>query len=301
MVEVGYEPIQGRRDELGQGHLIRDCPSQGASTTSGRGSRQRPLQSATVQSGFRPPPPPPQPALSSHGSRPVRRDTPTVSAQQSGVQISSSQAQAQAPEGRVFTLAPTDASPGSSVLRGLPSVLETTEKIKLIRQRLLTAQSRQKSYADKRRRSLSFEVGDHVFLRVSPRKGLMRFGKSGKLSPRFIGPFEILDRVGEVAYRLALPPQLDRVHNVFHVSMLRKYEPDPSHILSWVDIDIDEDVSYEEGPYQILDTQQKVLRNKTIPMVKILWRHHGVEEATWELEQEVRSKYPELFSSPGMS
>ncbi|XP_059663925.1 uncharacterized protein LOC132309655 [Cornus florida] len=174
-------------------------------------------------------------------------------------------------------------------------------QVKLIRQRLFTAQSRQKSYADKRRRPLSFEVGDHVFLRVSPRKGLMRFGKSGKLSPRYIGPFEILDRVGEVAYKLALPPQLDRVHNVFHVSMLRKYEPDPSHILSYVDVDIDEDVSYEEGPVQILDTQQKVLRNKMILMVKVLWRHHGVVEATWELEQEVRSKYPALFSSLGMS
>ncbi|XP_059664161.1 uncharacterized protein LOC132309926 [Cornus florida] len=190
------------------------------------------------------------------------------------------------PQGRVFALAQTDASSGPSVLR-----------VKLIRQRLLTAQSRQKSYADKRRRPLSFEVGDHVFLRVSPRKGLMRFGKSGKLSPRFIGPFEILDRVGEVAYRLALPPQMDRVHNVFHVSMLRKYERDPSHILSWVDVDIDEDVSYEEGPVQILDTQQKVLRNKTIPIVKVLWKHYGVEEATWGLEQEVRSKYPALFSS----
>ncbi|XP_059639261.1 uncharacterized protein LOC132281583 [Cornus florida] len=188
---------------------------------------------------------------------------------------------------------------GETAALGPDIVLETTEKIKLIRQRLLTAQSRQKSYADKRRRPLSFEVGDHVFLRVSPRKGLMRFGKSGKLSPRFIGPFEILDRVGEVAYRLALPPQLDRVHNVFHVSMLRKYEPDPSHILSWVDVDIDEDVCYEEGPVQILDTQRKVLRNKTIPMVKVLWRHRGVEEATWELEQEVRSKYPALFSSSG--
>ncbi|XP_059654861.1 uncharacterized protein LOC132301640 [Cornus florida] len=115
-------------------------------------------------------------------------------------------------------------------------------------QRLLTAQSRQKSYADRQRRLLSFEVGDHVFLRVSPWKGLMRFGKSGKLSPRFIGSFKILDRVGEVAYRLVLPPQMDRVHNVFHVSMLRKYEPDPSHVLDWVDVIIDEDVSYEVGP-----------------------------------------------------
>ncbi|XP_059659225.1 uncharacterized protein LOC132306046 [Cornus florida] len=100
----------------------------------------------------------------------------------------------------------------------------------------------------RRKRLLSFEVGDHVFLKVSPQKGLLQFGKSGKLSPRFIGLFEILHRVGEVAYRLALPPQMDRVHNVFHVSMLWNYEPDPSHVLSWVDIDINEDVSYEEGP-----------------------------------------------------
>ncbi|XP_059638674.1 uncharacterized protein LOC132280943 [Cornus florida] len=91
---------------------------------------------------------------------------------------------------------------------------------------------------------------------------------------------------GEVACRLALPPQMDRVHSVFHVSMLRKYELYPSHVLSWVDVDINEDVSYEEGPVQILDTRQKVLRDKTIPLVKVLWRHHGVEEATWELEQE---------------
>ncbi|XP_059627297.1 uncharacterized protein LOC132270110 [Cornus florida] len=221
-----------------QGHLIRDCPGQGAGTGSGRGSRQRPSQSATVQSVLR---------------HRYHRD--------------------------VF--------------------LHWHRPMHFLDRQFF--ESRQKSYADKRIRPLSFEVGDHVFLRVSPRKGLMRFGKSGKLSPRFIGPFEILDRVGEVAYRLALPPQMDRVHNVFHISMLRKYEPNPSHILSWVDVDIDEDVSYEEGPVQILDTQQKVLRNKTIPMVKVLWRHHGVEEATWELEQEVRSKYPALFSSSAVA
>ncbi|XP_059630330.1 uncharacterized protein LOC132273386 [Cornus florida] len=149
---------------------------------------------------------------------------------------------------------------GETAALGPDIVLETTEKIKLIRQRLLTAQSRQKNYADRRRRPLSFKVGYHVFLRVSPWKGLMRFGKNGKLSPQFIGPFEILDHVGEVTYRLALPPQMDKVHNVFHVSMLRKYEPDPSHILDWVDVDIDEDISYQEGLVQILDTQQKVLR-----------------------------------------
>lgn len=141
-----------------------------------------------------------------------------------------------------------------------------------------------------------FEVGDHVFLKVSPWKGLKRFSLSGKLAPRYIGPFEILDRVGEVAYRLALPPQLSGVHDIFHVSMLRKYEPDPSHVLDWIDLGMESDVSYEEKLVQILDTREKVLRGKTIPLVKVLWNHHGVEEATWELEAEVRSKYPELFT-----
>ncbi|XP_059658514.1 uncharacterized protein LOC132304819 [Cornus florida] len=104
-------------------------------------------------------------------------------------------------------------------------------------------------------------------------------------------------KVREVAYRLALPPQLDRVYNVFHVSMLRKYEPDPSYILDWVDVDINDDVSYEEGLVQILDTRHKVLRDKTMPLVKVLWRHYGVEEAIWELEQGVHSKDPRESSS----
>ncbi|GMP39203.1 hypothetical protein CsSME_00010138 [Camellia sinensis var. sinensis] len=133
------------------------------------------------------------------------------------------------------------------------------DKVELIRKRLVTAQSRQKSYADRRRRPLAFEVGDHVFLKISPRRGLMRFGKSGKLSPRFIGPFEILEGIGEVAYRLALPPQLSGVHDVFHVSMLRKYEPDPSHVLDWTDLEVDEDASYEERPVQVLDRRDQVL------------------------------------------
>ncbi|XP_059668931.1 uncharacterized protein LOC132314023 [Cornus florida] len=154
---------------------------------------------------------------------------------------------------------------------------------------------------DRRRQPLSFEVGDHVFLRVSPRKRLLRFGRSGKLSPYFIGLFEILDHVGEVAYRLAVQPQMDRVHNVFPVSMLRKYELDPSHMSSWVDVNIDEDISYEEGPIQILDTRDKVLRGKTVPLVKVLWQHHGAKEATWEGEQDVRYAYLSLFSFLGMT
>ncbi|KAF5958330.1 hypothetical protein HYC85_005555 [Camellia sinensis] len=184
---------------------------------------------------------------------------------------------------------------GDAPLLGPELVRETTEKVELIRRRLVTAQSRQKSCADRRRRPLAFETGDHVFLKISPKRGLMRFGKSGKLCPRFIGPFEILERIGEVVYRLALPPQLFGVHDVFHVSMLRKYEPDPSHVLDWTDLEVDEDASYEERPVRVLDRRDQVLRGKTIPLVKVLWKRHGVEEATWEYELEVHEKYPDMF------
>ena len=132
-----------------------------------------------------------------------------------------------------------------------------TEAVQLIRQRLETAQSRQKSYADKRRRPLEFQVGDAVFLKIAPLKGVMRFGKKGKLSPRFIGPFEILERIGKVAYRLALSPDLASVYNVFNVSMLKKYISDPSHILSQEPIEVHEDLSYEEKPIKIMDRQEK--------------------------------------------
>ena len=181
---------------------------------------------------------------------------------------------------------------GEATLLGLELVQETTKKM-VIRDRLLAAQSRQKSYADHRRRPLEFQVGDHVFLRVSPRKGVFRFGKKGKLAPRYIGPFEILQRVGEVAYRLALPPWLLGIHDVFHVSLLRKYV---SHILDWQELKLQENMKYEERPRKILDVQERVLRNKVIPLVKVLWEHHGVEEATWELEADVKKRYPELFT-----
>ena len=160
---------------------------------------------------------------------------------------------------------------------------------------MLATQSRQKSYADLKRKSVEFQVGDHVFLRVSPMRGVKRFGVKGKLSPRFIGPFEVLDRIGEVAYRLAMPPSLSAVHNVFHVSMLRKYVSDPSHVLSYENLELDEDLSYEEKPVQILDRKEKVLRTKTIALVKVLWRNSKSEEATWELESDMRDRFPELF------
>ncbi|XP_058068388.1 uncharacterized protein LOC131217467 [Magnolia sinica] len=128
-------------------------------------------------------------------------------------------------------------------------------------------------------------------------KGLMRFGQKGKLAPHFIGPFEILDRVGAVAYRLALPTTLASIHNVFHISMLKKYTPDDSHIISWEQIELTDDASYTEEPIRILDHKKQVLQTKTIPLVKVLWSHHGEEEATWEREVKVKEKYPHLFSN----
>ena len=122
---------------------------------------------------------------------------------------------------------------GERSITGPALIRDTSVKVSLIRYRLLTDQSWQKSYADARRRPLEFEVGDHVFLKVMPKRGVVRFGKRGKLSPRFTGPFEILERMCTVAYQLELPPSISGVHEVFHVSMLRKYTPDPAHVVDW--------------------------------------------------------------------
>ena len=123
-------------------------------------------------------------------------------------------------------------------------------------------------------KDLEFEVEDRVFLELSPWKGVVRFGKRGKLNPRYIEPFEIVERIGPMAYRLELPEEFSRVHNVFHISMLRKCIPDSSHVLETPEIELRDDLSYEE----------KELRSKTISLMKVLWRNHLVEEATWERE-----------------
>ena len=170
------------------------------------------------------------------------------------------------------------------------------EKVDLIRQRLVAAQDRQSRYANQTRRYTDFEIGELVLLKVSPWKGLVQFGKKGKLSPRFIGPFEILKRVGKVAYELALPPNLQHVHNVIYVSMLRKYNPDTSHIIEYKEVEIQIDLSYVEQPIEIIDQKEQILRTKTIPLVQVLWRNHKVEESTWESETTMREKYPHLFS-----
>ena len=128
-----------------------------------------------------------------------------------------------------------------------------------------------------------------------PKRGVVRFGNRGKLLPKFIGPFEILERVGTVAYRLALPPSMSGVHKVFHVSMLRRYTPDPAHVVDWGEIEVDMDGTFEEGPVCIMDSRDQVLRCKTVRLVRVLWRHHGVEESTWKSEDTMRATYLFLF------
>ena len=186
-----------------------------------------------------------------------------------------------------------------SSITGPDLIRDTSKKVSFIRQRLLTAQSQQKSYADVQRRPLEFEVGDHVFLKVMPKRGVVRFGKCGKLLPRFIGPFEILGRVGIVAYRLTLPPSMSGVHEVFHVSMLQKYTSDPAHMVDLGHIEVDTDGTFEEGPVCIVDSRDQVLRRKTVRLVLVLWRHYGVEECTMEREDTMRATYPFLFRDEG--
>ncbi|XP_042409852.1 uncharacterized protein LOC121999210 [Zingiber officinale] len=142
---------------------------------------------------------------------------------------------------------------GESLVLGLQRIQRDAELVNTIRRRMSEAQDLQKSYADQRWRPLEFSVDDHVFLQVSPTKGVRRFGLKGKLGPHYIGPFQIHERIGEVAYRLALPPSLAWVHDVFHVSMLRKYVPHPMHILTYVPITLQPDVTYEEVLVRILD------------------------------------------------
>jgi hypothetical protein len=189
---------------------------------------------------------------------------------------------------------------GEAILPGPDIIKQSAEVITLIKERLKTAQSRQKSYADRHRRRVEFQDGDRVLLKVSPMRGVIRFGKKiAKLSPRFIGPFEIIEKVGDLAYRLDLPQNLSNVHNVFHVSMLREYKPDNSHVIDHSTIELSEDVTYEEAPVRILSREVRKLRTKEIPLVKIQWNRHDENEASWELESEMRKKHPHLFIEQG--
>ena len=185
---------------------------------------------------------------------------------------------------------------GERRLVGPELVHITSEKVKVVRDNLKIVRDRQRSYADNRPKDLQFEIGDRVFLKISPWKGVLRFGRRGKLSPRYIGPYEILSKVRPIAYKLKLPPELSRIHDTFHVSMLRKYIPDPSHVLREQPVQLKENLSYEKTPVQIIDRKEQVLRSKVIPLVKVMWKNHEREAATWEPEVHMRRQYPLLFS-----
>ncbi|GJR85306.1 putative reverse transcriptase domain-containing protein [Tanacetum coccineum] len=184
---------------------------------------------------------------------------------------------------------------GESSLIGPELVQETTDKVVLIKEKLKAARDRQKSYADNRRKPLEFEVGDRVMLKVSPWKGVIRFGKKGKLAPRYVGPFEILERIGPVAYRLRLLEELSGVHNTFHVSNLKKYLADASLHVPLGEIKVDKTLRFVEEPVEIMDREVKSLKHSKIALVKVRWNSKRGPEFTWEREDYMKSKYPQLF------
>jgi len=162
---------------------------------------------------------------------------------------------------------------------------------------LKIAQSQQKSYADKKHQSVTFQVGDHVYLRVSPMKGVQQFGVKGKLAPRYVGPFPIIERCGPVAYRLELPAQLSAVHNIFHVSQLRKCLRVPEKVIDIEKLQLEPDLVYPEHPIKIVDHKTRVTRNQISHFYQVQWSNHSEREATWETEEFVLSKCPELLQT----
>ncbi|KAI3818931.1 hypothetical protein L1987_12753 [Smallanthus sonchifolius] len=186
---------------------------------------------------------------------------------------------------------------GDSQLTGPEIIHETTEKIVQIRDRLKAARDRQKSYADVRRKPLEFQVGDKVLLKVSPWKGVIRFGKRGKLNPRYIGPFEILARVGPVAYKLKLPQALSGVHATFHVSNLKKCLLDETQVIPLEEIQVDDRLHFVEEPVEIMDREVKRMKQSRIPIVKVRWNSRRGLEFTWEREDQMKRKYPQLFET----
>ena len=170
--------------------------------------------------------------------------------------------------------------PGERVVYGTDLVKDAEEQVRLIQSHLKRAQSRQKSYSDKRRRPLEFKVGNHVYLRVSPMKGVFRFGVRGKLALRYVGPFKITERCGPVAYRLGLPPHLAAIHDVFHVSQLKQCVSMPEQLGDTSNIHIEPDLTFEEQPIRVLYQKRWITREKTINLYKVQWSNQPRDEAT---------------------
>ncbi|XP_050890187.1 uncharacterized protein LOC127095557 [Lathyrus oleraceus] len=178
-------------------------------------------------------------------------------------------------------------------LHGIPSSIVSDRDV---REKMKVSQSRHKSYHDKRRKALEFEVYDHVFLRVTPITGVGRALKSCMLTPRFIGPYQISEKVGDVTYRIMLPSSLANLHDVFHVSQLRRYIADPSHVIQLDDVQVRDNLTVETLPMRIKDREVKQLRRKEFALVKVVWGGPAGGNVTWELESQMRDSYPELFA-----
>jgi hypothetical protein len=183
------------------------------------------------------------------------------------------------------------------VIFGPDIVTEAEEKVNQIQANILAAQSRQKSYANKRRNPLKFEVGDHIYFRVSPMKGVRRFGIKGKLAPRYIGSYPIIDKYEPTSYQVELPTRLSGVHNVFHVSQLKRCLKPPTDVIVEDTIPLEPDLTYTAYLIKILDQQDGVTRNKTTRFYRVQWNDHFEDEATWEHEEFLRSNYPEFLPS----
>ena len=186
---------------------------------------------------------------------------------------------------------------GERLVLGPEYIKETNEKISLIRRRMATAQERQKKYADQRRKPVEYDIGDYVFIKISPMKKVVRFGKQGKLTPRYVGPYKILERIGPVAYKLELPEEMSAMHNVFHISQLRRWVHDGTEILEApTQVQINPNLVYEKEPVGIVAKDEKKLRNKTLKLVKVQWSVDS-NDCTWELEDKIRIDYPKLFAN----
>ncbi|GJV93725.1 putative nucleotidyltransferase, ribonuclease H [Tanacetum coccineum] len=190
---------------------------------------------------------------------------------------------------------------GEAQILGPELIQETTEKIIQIKQRMQAARDRQKSYADLKRKPMEFQVGDKVMLKVSPWKGVVRFGKRGKLNPRYVGPFKVLEKVREVAYKLELPEELSRVHNTFHVSNLKKCHADEPLAVPLDGLHLDDKLHFVEEPLEIVGREVKRLKRSRIPLVKVRWNSKRGPEFMWEREDQFKKKYPHLFTKTAPS